>query len=68
MACADALKIIFGAYMMSEEVKYWWNNSRHRFEANGTMITWVVFRGAFLENYFLDDVLSKKKVEFLKLK
>ncbi|XP_050895381.1 uncharacterized protein LOC127101999 [Lathyrus oleraceus] len=34
MACADALKILFGAYMMSEEVKYWWDNSRHKFEAN----------------------------------
>ncbi|XP_050920109.1 uncharacterized protein LOC127137721 [Lathyrus oleraceus] len=32
------------------------------------MITWVVFKGAFLEKYFPTDVRSKEEVEFLELK
>ncbi|XP_050889108.1 uncharacterized protein LOC127094297 [Lathyrus oleraceus] len=68
MACADAKKIRYGTYMLSEEAGYWWDNARQRFEANGTMITWVVFKGAFLENYFLDDVCGRKEVECLELK
>ncbi|XP_050908051.1 uncharacterized protein LOC127121639 [Lathyrus oleraceus] len=39
-----------------------------RFEANGTVITWVVFKGAFLEKYFTADVRGRKEVEFLELK
>lgn len=54
--------------MMSEEEEYLWDNARKRFEANGTLITWAIFKGAFLEKYFSDDVCSKKKVEFLELK
>lgn len=68
MACAYAHKILYGAYMMPKEVKYWWDNARQRFEANGTMITWDVFKGEFLEKYIPTDVLSKKEVEFLELK
>lgn len=65
MACADAQKIHYGAYMLSEEEKYWWDNARQRFEANGTMITWAVSKGAFLEKYFSTDVYGRKEVEFL---
>lgn len=32
------------------------------------MITWVVFRGAFLKKYFPAYVRSKKEIEFLELK
>lgn len=68
MAYADAQKILYGAYMLSEEAECWWDNVRHRFEANGKMITQVVFKGAFLEKYFPVDVRGKKEVEFLELK
>lgn len=68
MACAFAQKIIYGAYMMSKEAQYWWDNARQGFEANGTMITWAAFRGAFLEKYFSGDVRGKQEVEFLELK
>lgn len=44
LACANALKIRYGAYILSEEAEYLWDNARQRFEANGTMITWVVFK------------------------
>lgn len=33
-----------------------------------TIVTWVVFRAEFLENYFPVDVRSKKNIEFLELK
>lgn len=46
--------------MLSEESEYSWDNGRQWFEANGTMITWAIFRGAFLEKYISADVHSKK--------
>lgn len=67
MACAYAQKILYDCYMLSEEAKYWCDNVRHKFEVNGVVITWVVFKGAFLEKYFPTYVRSKKKVEFLEL-
>ena len=39
MECANAQKIRYGAYMLSEEEEYWWDNVRQRFETNGTLIT-----------------------------
>lgn len=68
MACEDALSILYAAYMLSEEAEYQQDHARQRFEANGTVITWVVFKGAFLEKYFPTDVRSKEEVEFLELK
>lgn len=47
MACADAQKILYDAYMLSEEVKYWGDNARHGFENNCTVITWAVFKSIF---------------------
>ncbi|KAI5437412.1 hypothetical protein KIW84_023503 [Lathyrus oleraceus] len=37
MTCADAQKILYGTYIMSEEAEYWWDNARQRFEANGCL-------------------------------
>ncbi|XP_050916497.1 uncharacterized protein LOC127131625 [Lathyrus oleraceus] len=68
MAYAYAQKILYGAHMLSEEEKYWWDNARPRFEANGTMITWAVFKRELLEKYFPADVCGRKEVEFLELK
>ncbi|XP_050915118.1 uncharacterized protein LOC127130088 [Lathyrus oleraceus] len=34
MACADALKVLYGTHMLSEEAEYWWDNARQTFEAN----------------------------------
>ncbi|XP_050892138.1 uncharacterized protein LOC127097682 [Lathyrus oleraceus] len=46
----------------------WWDNERQRLEAVVIEIAWVVFRVHFLEKYFLEDVRSKKEIEFLELK
>ena len=32
------------------------------------MVTWTVFKDAFLEKYFSEDVRRKKEIEFLELK
>lgn len=61
-------KICYGAYMMFEEAKYQWDNARQRFQANGKMITWVVFNESFLEKYFSADVWGRKEVEFFEPK
>ncbi|XP_058756089.1 uncharacterized protein LOC131629318 [Vicia villosa] len=42
--------------------------TRQRLEANGEEITWVVFHREFLRKYFLEDVRSKKEIEFLELR
>lgn len=34
----------------------------------GNEITWVVFKGEFMEWYFPEDVCGKKEIEFLELK
>lgn len=68
MACVDAQKVLYGTNILSEEVEYWWDNSRQRFEANGIALTWAIFRGAFLKKYFPADMRSKKETEFLELK
>ncbi|XP_050885333.1 uncharacterized protein LOC127089884 [Lathyrus oleraceus] len=58
----------FDTHMLSEEGEDWWDNARQRLEALDTEITWVVFGAYFLENYFPEDVRSKKEVKFLELK
>lgn len=65
---ADTQKVQYGTHMLLEEAKYWWNNARHRFEANVILIIWAIFRGAFSEKYFPTDVRSKKEIEFLEFK
>ncbi|XP_050889199.1 uncharacterized protein LOC127094401 [Lathyrus oleraceus] len=64
----EGMKVLYGTHMLSEEVEYWWDNDRQRFEANGIALTWAIFRDAFLEKYFPADVRSKKEIEFLKFK
>ncbi|XP_050878421.1 uncharacterized protein LOC127082220 [Lathyrus oleraceus] len=65
-AIANALEAM--AQVLQGEAKDWCNNACGRLEAVGTDITWVMFRAYFLDNYFLEDVCSKKKIEFLELK
>ncbi|XP_050918382.1 uncharacterized protein LOC127135792 [Lathyrus oleraceus] len=54
--------------MLSEEVEYWWDNARQKFDANGIALTWAIFRDTFLKKYFPANVRSKKEIEFLELK
>ncbi|XP_050875247.1 uncharacterized protein LOC127078870 [Lathyrus oleraceus] len=68
MACIDAHKVLYGIHMLSEEAEYWWDNVLNRLKANGTKITWIAFRAAFMEKYFPTDVSSKKEIELLELK
>lgn len=58
----------FGTHMLAEEAGDGWGNTRQRLEVAGNEITWDVFKGEFLEWYFLEDVHSKKEIEFMELK
>lgn len=64
----EAQKVQFGTHMLTEEDDDWWGNTRQRLEVAGNEITWVVFKGEFLERYFPEDVCGKKEIEFLELK
>ncbi|XP_050909502.1 uncharacterized protein LOC127123316 [Lathyrus oleraceus] len=67
MPCLDAQQVLYGTHMIFEEAKYLWDNARQRFQDSGTVVTWVVFKEAFLEKYFPADVRNKKEIEFLNL-
>ena len=60
--------MVLGAHMLEEEAEDWWGNTSQRFVEDGTVVTWLVFKDAFLEKYFPEDVLGKKEIEFLELK
>lgn len=66
--CTDAHKVLFRTYMMSEEVEYWWKNTRQRIEVGNAEITWANSKNEFLDKYLLVDVRSHKEIEFLELK
>lgn len=68
MACIVKQKVLFGTHMMYEEAEDWWDNACQRLEVNRIEVALVVFRVQFLEKYFLEDVHSKKEIEFLELK
>lgn len=52
MACSEVQKVQFGTHVLSKEAKDWWDNTRQRFEGDGTKVTWIMFRVIFLEKYF----------------
>src|ERR1051325_3589541 len=67
MNCTDAQKVHFGTHMLVKEAEDWWINISQRYDEDNTVVTWAIFRYAFLENYFPEDVRGKKEVEFLEL-
>src|ERR1051325_10017712 len=54
--------------MLEKESKDTWSNTVQIFDVEGAEVSWALFRDAFLENYFPEDVRGKKEVEFLELK
>jgi hypothetical protein len=68
MNCIDAQKVQFGTHMLEDEAEDWWNNTRQRFEDDGVEVTWELFKDAFLEKYYPEDLRGKKEIEFLELK
>ena len=68
MNYTDAQKVQFGTHKLEKEAEDQWNNTVQRFDEEGIEVTWALFRDAFLENYFPEDVRGKKEVEFLELK
>ena len=68
MALVKEQKVDFGTYMLVEEAKQWWENTRQCLEAEGQVVTWETFKRVFLEKYFPNDVRNKKEMEFLELK
>ncbi|XP_050876049.1 uncharacterized protein LOC127079713 [Lathyrus oleraceus] len=59
MSCSDAQKVQFCTHMEAED---WWHNIVQRFDEDGIEVTWSLFRDAFLEKYFPEDVRGKKEI------
>ncbi|XP_050897693.1 serine/arginine-rich splicing factor RS2Z32-like [Lathyrus oleraceus] len=55
MACTETHRVLFGMHMLTEEADDWWGNTRQRLKAAGNEITWVVFKGEFLERIYDKD-------------
>ena len=68
MACSEEQKVVLSTHMLEEEAEDWWDNTSQRFAEDGIVVTWLVFRDAFLENYFPEDARGRKEIEFLVLK
>ncbi|XP_058726090.1 uncharacterized protein LOC131597406 [Vicia villosa] len=68
MNFTDVQKVRFCTHMLEKEAEDWWSNTIHRFDEECMKVSWALFRDAFLENYFPEDVRGKKEVEFLELK
>ena len=49
MATTDVQKVRLATHMLSEEAESWWLNTCQRLMATGVVISWAVFRDAFLE-------------------
>jgi hypothetical protein len=47
--------------MLAEEAEYWMENTCHRIEAAGTVITREGFKNEFMGKYFPADVCSTKE-------
>src|ERR1051325_8892195 len=54
--CAEDLKLRYGTYMLVEEADDWWVATRTGMKQDGIVLTWAVFRRAFLRRYFPEDI------------
>ncbi|PNX69143.1 cellular nucleic acid-binding protein, partial [Trifolium pratense] len=54
-------------HRLTDEADFWWDNTRERMIAVGTLMTWNNFKNEFLAKYFPADAMTKKEIEFLKL-
>ena len=66
--CAEDLKVRYGTYMLAEEADDWWVATRTEMEQDGIVLTWAVFRRAFMRRYFPKDIRGKKEIKFWELK
>jgi hypothetical protein len=68
MVTSEDQKVRLATHMLAEEAEYWWTNAKGRLKADGGVVTWARFKTEFLRKYFLEDLRTKKEVEFLNLK
>ncbi|XP_057452222.1 uncharacterized protein LOC130744042 [Lotus japonicus] len=60
--------IAYASYLFHEEARNWWVHAKSRITPPDGVLTWSIFKEAFLEKYFPADVKGKKETEFLELK
>ncbi|XP_027368256.1 uncharacterized protein LOC113874226 [Abrus precatorius] len=67
MGCVEDRKVLYVAYMLSEDAEMWWHGARAMLEARREIITWEVFKNSFLGKFFPPHVRAAKEKEFLEL-
>jgi len=50
--------------MLTEDDEFWWIGMRQMMEGRGEDVTWESFKVRFLEEYFLDNIIYAKEIEF----
>ena len=55
----------FGTHMLEKEAEDWWHNTVQGFNEDDIEVTRALFRDAFLEKYFPEDVRGKKEMDSL---
>ncbi|XP_020208616.1 uncharacterized protein LOC109793559 [Cajanus cajan] len=67
MDCPLTQKVKLATFMLTANAHFWWEGALRRMIDGGVHLNWDNFKKAFLEKYFLDDVRSRKEMEFLEL-
>ncbi|XP_057426139.1 uncharacterized protein LOC130719535 [Lotus japonicus] len=68
ITCTENHKVTYTGYLLTREAENWWTYAKERLLQTNQAINWAVFKGAFMEKYFPEDVKRRKEVEFLEFK
>ncbi|XP_061359257.1 uncharacterized protein LOC133303368 [Gastrolobium bilobum] len=64
MECDTNTKLLYVVYMLQGDAADWWSNVRNPLECQGYAITWPLFERHFLQKYFPEEAMERKKSEF----
>ncbi|XP_023546459.1 uncharacterized protein LOC111805576 [Cucurbita pepo subsp. pepo] len=65
--CPEAHRVECATFMLREDAELWWQATRDIISPEGGAVSWVEFKSAFTEEYYLEDVQLRKQQEFTQL-
>ncbi|XP_028763450.1 uncharacterized protein LOC114721737 [Neltuma alba] len=68
LECPFERKAQMVIYKIEGEADRWWKNTELVLQANGTLITWEVFKDQFFLKYFPRSMTDEKEAKFLTIK
>ena len=58
--CPEAHRVECATFMLREDAELWWQATRDIISPKGGAVSWVEFKSAFTEEYYLEDVQLRK--------